>query len=742
MVEARFNASIRWDFDREPALTRDSTVSPTPPAAFGRFRVVHQVGAGVHGPVFLGTDPDGDRQVAIKTFPLDITPERAASLAAAFDHLVGTPLGHPSIVTLLAAGADGSTVYLVQEYVRAESVDAAVRQYGPAPVPDALRLIGQLAGALDFAAVAGVHHGALHPRDVLVAPNEVRLTGLGVAEAFEQVGLRVTARRPYSAPERREHLAWGTPADVFSLAAVGFEMLTGRRPGSAEALAADTRSIPSPEPAALAEVFARALSPRPDDRFQTALAFAAALRHALTGEPIDRPDVAPLHAAPSRDVGPAILPVAGADDIADGEPAGSGEADTDRPIEAPALPVPEPADLEAGEVEEPLPHTMPEPVARQDVEAEESLPPELAVFAPEPREPEEARRAAQASLSQPEPEPEPGPAGEAVAGDEHDLPSPEPEWGVEAETAAPPASIDEFRSGDEVPEEAPVGPRELGEERESGEEPEARAAAAPLLPLEMEMEPDRPVPPSRPAPPPAPPPPRPVPPPVMPPVMPRDEARLAPRRSRFPLSSLLAMLLLGIVGGFVGGYFVGQGEPAGPGSPSTVAATPSDGDPTLSKVPPTEVARPEPSEPAPADSPAAAPPPGGQPPAAEPPAVNRGAVEPPRPSPRAATKPAPRAAAPANAGTSRQPEPDEPEDRGGRFEAPLSVISRPAGALVRLDGRAVGKTPLRLQAVGAGAHVIRLELTGYLPWTSAIQVVSGNQNRVTASLEPRPGGIE
>ena len=181
---------------RSRTLTRDTAPSPPPPAAFGRFRVVHQVGAGAYGPVFLATDPESGRQVAIKVFPLAITPEQAAGLAAAFEQLALSPLAHPSIVAPLAAGAEGSTVYLVEDYVLAESVDVAIRQYGPAPVPDALRLIGQLAGALDFAAVAGVHHGALHPRDVLVAPNDVRLTGIGVVEALGRVGVRVGPRGP------------------------------------------------------------------------------------------------------------------------------------------------------------------------------------------------------------------------------------------------------------------------------------------------------------------------------------------------------------------------------------------------------------------------------------------------------------------------------------------------------------------------------------------------------------------
>jgi hypothetical protein len=59
---------------------------------------------------------------------------------------------------------------------------------------------------------------------------------------------------------------------------------------------------------------------------------------------------------------------------------------------------------------------------------------------------------------------------------------------------------------------------------------------------------------------------------------------------------------------------------------------------------------------------------------------------------------------------------------------------------VQLDGRAVGTTPLSLPAVSAGAHAIRLELGGYQVWSSSIQVTAGKVNRVTASLERRPGG--
>jgi hypothetical protein len=75
----------------------------------------------------------------------------------------------------------------------------------------------------------------------------------------------------------------------------------------------------------------------------------------------------------------------------------------------------------------------------------------------------------------------------------------------------------------------------------------------------------------------------------------------------------------------------------------------------------------------------------------------------------------------------------QPADEG--FVGELAVDSRPSGARVFLDGKPVGTTPLGVTRVAAGTHVIRIERDGYRRWSSSIRVVSGERNRVTASLE-------
>src|SRR2546428_533763 len=173
-----------------------------PPDAFGPFRVLHQGGAGTVGPVFRAYDPEREALVAVKLFKLDLPPERVHQLVAEFERLIDAALIHDAIARPLATGIMESSAYPAQEYISAESLDLAVREYGPAPAGDALRVTTQLAGALDFAAVVNIHHGGLHPRDVLLSPDATKLTGIGVARALEQVGVTAPVRRPYSAPER------------------------------------------------------------------------------------------------------------------------------------------------------------------------------------------------------------------------------------------------------------------------------------------------------------------------------------------------------------------------------------------------------------------------------------------------------------------------------------------------------------------------------------------------------------
>ena len=175
-----------------------------------------------------------------------------------------------------------------------------------------------------------------------------------------------------------------------------------------------------------------------------------------------------------------------------------------------------------------------------------------------------------------------------------------------------------------------------------------------------------------------------------------------------------ASLVLGIVIGFASGYRAGQGmadvpgvEPGGARSAPTSGATPGQTFSESAVGDPVRIEE-EPIVPAPESA--------GEP-------VGR-------------VPPEPRAGGGGPAATA-------PQTRTGRGEpavaAPgpgsIQALSRPSGAQVTLDGRPIGTTPMLIPDVAAGSHTIRLELAGFNPWTTTVDVKGGTPTRVAASLE-------
>ncbi len=285
---------------------------------------------GALGPVFRTYEPTRDRLVAVKVFRLDITPEQGQALADELAVAAQAGLFHPSIVEPIAAGMEGTVAYRAEEYVAAESLDVALRHYAPAALDKVLPFIAQLAGAIDFARRSSVGHGALHPRDIFVTPEEARATGFGVVEALERVGLRAPVRRPYSAPERVSGEPWSTPADVFSLGAIAYELLTGRRPsGVGPGIGDLAGSPPGGREEAVHAVLVRAMDEEPARRFQTAAEFASALESGSRGERPASAKTTPASGAPARSIVPAIVPV----------PHPAAEPEPMEPAPAEAMPV-------------------------------------------------------------------------------------------------------------------------------------------------------------------------------------------------------------------------------------------------------------------------------------------------------------------------------------------------------------------------------------------------------------------
>ena len=252
-------------------MSGEGSLFDVPPAAIGRFRVLHQVGAGTSGPVFRAAHPQTDAPLAIKLFTLPFQPERSASVVADLESLVGTMPEAEGVCQLIDAGTQGTTPFLVTSFAQGDSLDVALKQFGPAAIADLVPRLRMLARALDAAAAVDVFHGALHPRDVLVSDTSTVLTGLGAWPILSRAGERLPMRRPYRAPELGD-AAISAAGDRFSLAALAYEWMTGRRAPSTF-VAGDMAAMAGADRGALGRIFARALHADPDERYETCEAF-------------------------------------------------------------------------------------------------------------------------------------------------------------------------------------------------------------------------------------------------------------------------------------------------------------------------------------------------------------------------------------------------------------------------------------------------------------------------------------
>ncbi|MGE0363691.1 MAG: PEGA domain-containing protein [Vicinamibacterales bacterium] len=291
-------------------LTDDSLLFDGPRTMYGRVRVLHQIGAGSMGPVFRGEDP-ASRPVVIKVLRVGLPPERVAIVATALAAARERLPSHPALCPMLDSGVHEAEPFVVSAFVDGDSLDVALREYGPANIVDALPRLRVLADALDSAAAVGVTHGGLHLRDIIVSPEHTVLTGIGIASILERVGVRPPVRRPYAAPEIAQGHGTSPAGDQFALAAVAHEWLSGRRiagPG-AEGFHLPATSAAGTE--AVAAVFCRALDEAAGDRYPTATAFVDALAEVADA-------LAPRARTQKRRAAPAAAPSLAFDFLEDG----------------------------------------------------------------------------------------------------------------------------------------------------------------------------------------------------------------------------------------------------------------------------------------------------------------------------------------------------------------------------------------------------------------------------------------
>jgi hypothetical protein len=299
----------------------------SPGARFGRYRIEGHVASGGMGVVYRATDLELDRRVALKL----IAPEWAgdADLRERFKHesrLVAA-LDHPNVIPVHDAGERDGLLYIAMRFVDGTDLRGLIDERGALDARLAARVTARIASALDAAHAAGLVHRDVKPANVLLAgePGEEHpyLTDFGLAKRLDgDSGLTHSGQWlgtvDYVAPEQLSGKPVDHRTDIYSLAVLLFEALTGEVPfpgDSAPAKMTAKLHEPPPSvcerapwlPAALEDVLKRGMAPDPDERYQSAGALGRALL-AAAGEspaPVPKPRPEPADAAPPPPTTPA-----------------------------------------------------------------------------------------------------------------------------------------------------------------------------------------------------------------------------------------------------------------------------------------------------------------------------------------------------------------------------------------------------------------------------------------------------
>ncbi len=282
----------------------------------GRYRVSRELGRGSMGRVYEVVHERTGKRMALKTLLPHLADDFVSVARFRREALLADRIGDPHVVDVFDMGQLESRVpYITMELLEGRTLAAALRESGPLSVERALDIAIQICRGLEAAHGAGVVHRDLKPENIFLldaAEDFVKLLDFGVSKLRERVGdpasEELTAAGAavgtpyYMAPEQ----AWGgevdARADIYALGVVLYEMLTGRRPYEAptvpclmlrvmERSTACVTELRPEVPDELAAVVHRALSPHPEDRFQSAEALRAAL-YERTLAPTLRP---PLH---------------------------------------------------------------------------------------------------------------------------------------------------------------------------------------------------------------------------------------------------------------------------------------------------------------------------------------------------------------------------------------------------------------------------------------------------------------
>ena len=254
-------------------------------ATLGEYEILHEIGQGGMATVFLAHEIALDRKVAIKVMSPQLV--HGADMIERFKREARTAasLNHPHIIPIYAVRESQHLLFFVMKYIQGRSVDAILRDVGPLPFPMVRSIMSDIGTALDYAHRQGVVHRDVKPGNIMIDEEGFAvITDFGIAKAAQGETLTrsgTTVGTPsYLSPEACSGDIVGPAADQYSLGIVGYEMVTGQLPFTADSslgmMYAQVHSPPRPSdqlrpdcPTDLRNAITRMLEKAPADRFPT-----------------------------------------------------------------------------------------------------------------------------------------------------------------------------------------------------------------------------------------------------------------------------------------------------------------------------------------------------------------------------------------------------------------------------------------------------------------------------------------
>jgi len=271
----------------------------------GHYEIVAPLGAGGMGEVYRATDRRLDRTVAIKILPASIAADPASKQRFEREAKTISSLNHPNICVLHDIGHQDGLDYIVMECVEGESLAKRLEK-GPLPLEQTLKIGAQIADALDKAHRSGIVHRDLKPGNIMLTPSGAKLLDFGLAKQTSPIATlaTMTSASPHSpitqqgtivgtfqymSPEQVQGQELDGRSDIFSLGAVLYEMLTGKRAFQGKTQLSVASAILESEPAPINSIkpltpvnldraIRRSLAKDRDDRWQTARDFSSELK--------------------------------------------------------------------------------------------------------------------------------------------------------------------------------------------------------------------------------------------------------------------------------------------------------------------------------------------------------------------------------------------------------------------------------------------------------------------------------